>query len=151
MSMVQKIGRWTVEGRFNRGGLYATEVGTVSRTRQEFAAECDINTIMKKYAASGVISHINKAAPRYYDFSDVPADFQAAMNMMIEADGAFMRLPSDVRKRFGNDPAEFVQFAGEKDNLPQMREWGLAAPEKPQEAPMRVEVVNPTVPPPAAP
>lgn len=123
-----------------------TEVSGMSRTRQEFKDECNINVIMKKYEKTGVISHTSNRQPRYVDFGDGVPDFHTAMNMMVAAESAFMTLPAVVRKRFENDPAAFVEYASDEKNLDQLREWGLAAPAKPAEAPMKVEVVNPAEP-----
>lgn len=118
-----------------------------SLTRQEFAEECDINTIMARYEASGVISHVNRAQPMYLDTTGYP-DLQGAMDQFREASLAFAALPAKVRREFDNDPQKFVDFASDPDNVPRMREWGLAEPEKAPDQPMRVEVVN--APPPAA-
>ena len=112
-----------------------------SLTRQEFAEECDINTIMARYEASGVISHVNRATPMYLDTTDYP-DLQGAMDQFREASLAFNALPASVRREFDNDPQLFVDFASDKANLPRMREWGLAPPEKAPDAPIRVEVMN---------
>lgn len=112
-----------------------------SRTRQEFAEECDINSIMARYSKTGVISHVNPAEPRFLDLSVLP-DFQSAMHIMMQANDAFASLPAAVRREFDNDPAKFVSFAEDGANLPKLREWGLAPPEKVPEPPQRVEVVN---------
>lgn len=114
----------------------------LSRTRQEFANECDINVLMARYQKTGVFPTAAGKPPVYVDNWDAP-DFMGAMNIMQEANEAFMRLPAKVRKEFENDPGQFVAFVEDKDNLPKLREWGLAAPEKLPERPMRVEVVNP--------
>lgn len=119
-----------------------------SLTRQEFAEECDINTIMARYEASGAISHVNRAEPVYLDTTLYPG-LQASMDSFREAAAAFNALPALVRREFDNDPQKFVDFAVDPANLPKMREWGLAAPEKVPDAPMRVEVVNPAPPAPA--
>ena len=118
-----------------------------SLTRQEFAEECDINTIMARYEASGVISHVNRAQPFYLDTTDYP-DLQGAMDQFREASLAFNALPAAVRREFDNDPQRFVDFASDSANLPRMREWGLGAPEKAPDEPLSVRVVNPD---PAAP
>lgn len=131
---------------FRKHERVTLDCGGLSVTRQEFKAECDINTIMARYYKTGVISHMATSQPRFIDFEEIP-DFQSAMNMMIEAESAFMSLPATVRKEFDNDPAAFVQYASDKENLPKLREWGLAPPEKAPDAPMRVEVVNPSAPP----
>lgn len=119
------------------------EFGDKSRTRQEFSDECDINNIMKKYKTTGMLTHMNKGQPSYYDFTDTPADLQAAMNMMLEADQAFMRLPAQTRLSLGNDPVEFVKFAADADNIDQMREWGLAPPKPVETPPLPVVITNP--------
>lgn len=116
-----------------------------SLTRQEFADECDINNIMDKYKTTGALQHLNPTPPRYYDFSETP-DLATALSLLKEADEAFMRLPAKVRGEFDNDPVKFVMYAEDADNLPQLREWGLAEPEKLPEPPMKVEVINPAPP-----
>lgn len=113
----------------------------VSMTRQEFADECDINSIMKRYEGSWPPPSMRP--PMYVDFTAVPSDLQGALNMQMAASEAFMQLPASVRKEFDNDAVRFVEYAADRDNLPQLREWGLAAPEKVPDPPTRVEVVNP--------
>lgn len=115
-----------------------------SKTRQEFKEECDVNELMRRFQKTGIMPQ-GSSAPRYLDCTAVP-NFQDAMQLMIDADKAFMRLPAIVRKEFDNDPQAFVAFAQDADNLGKLREWGLAAPEKVADAPMRVEVVNPPAP-----
>lgn len=124
-----------------------------SLTRQEFADECDINTIMERYEASGVISHVNRATPVYLDTVGYP-DLQGAMDQFREATLAFKALPAAVRREFDHDPQKFVDFASDEKNIPRLREWGLAAPEKAPDAPIKVEISNPPPPlepPPKAP
>jgi len=116
-----------------------------SLTRQEFLEECDINTIMARYEAGGAVSHVNRSEPMYLDTTGYP-DLQGAMDQFREASLAFAALPAKVRKEFDNDPQQFVDFASDPENLPRMREWGLAAPEKLPDAPVRVIVENPAAP-----
>lgn len=116
-----------------------------SLTRQEFAEDCDINTLMSKYEKTGVISHFNNGTPQYLDISDIP-DLQMAHLVLSEASAAFMRLPANVRREFDNDPIKFTEFAGNPDNLEKMREWGLAPPLPRPEPPQKVEIVNPEAP-----
>lgn len=95
-------------------------------TRQEFRDECDVNVLMAKYQKSGVLPQ-GRGTPQYGDFASLP-EFMDAQNMISVAKEAFASLPAAVRLRFGNDPAQFVAFAEDADNLPQMRKWGLAPP-----------------------
>lgn len=123
-----------------------TPVGKVSMTRQEFAADSDINVLMARYEKTGVwpLSHPGRE-PKYLDLSDVP-DFHSAMQLVIEAQEAFMLLPAAARREFDNDAGKFVAFAEDPANLERMREWGLAppAPEVPHSGPLDVTVRSDT-------
>lgn len=119
-----------------------------SMTRQEFAEECDINTIMAKYDSylSDPMRSIRE--PMYLDLTAMPSTLMESMEILNRARDAFYALPAVVRREFDNDPVLFADFAADPENVGQMREWGLAAPEKAPDAPMKVEVVNPAPPPP---
>lgn len=95
-----------------------------SLTKQADKDRCDINRIINGYQKTGVITHSNSAQPSYGDATGV--DFQDAMNLVISAENAFMELPAAVRKRFGNDPAQFLEFTSNEANLEAMYEMGLA-------------------------
>jgi len=106
-----------------------------SKTKQEFKEECDINSIMDRYQATGLIQHVNKYQGRYDELGE-PCDFQTAQNIIIEANEAFDSLPSKLRKRFGNNPNEFLEFVQNPANREAMREMGLLNPERPTTAPV---------------
>lgn len=115
-----------------------------SMTRQEFAAECDVNNIMKNYEATGVMpSPVGHREPLYWDADSVPDNLQDAMAAMMYSQELFMQLPAITRKEFDNDPVRFVEFASDAANRPKLKEWGLTAPEIAPGAPVRVEVVTP--------
>ncbi|UDN67485.1 internal scaffolding protein [robinz microvirus RP_30] len=109
--------------------------GGPSETRQEFAAECDINTIMKNYDAYLADPRRSIREPVYYDLSAYPDDLMGFMRLMHEGEAAFMTLPAAVRREFDNDPVEFVSYAADPANVDQMRDWGLAKPKPAPEAP----------------
>jgi phage internal scaffolding protein len=135
-------------------GLTAEETGLgnfePSLTRQEFADECDINVIMARYEKTGVISHVIERAPMYVDWTAQPSSLMDALAIMGDADAAFMSLPAKVRREFDNDPLQFVDYAADPANLDQMREWGLAPPAEPADAPDGASAAPPA-PPPAKP
>ncbi|AXH74894.1 MAG: internal scaffolding protein [Microviridae sp.] len=111
-------------------------------TRQEFQAECDINTIMEQYEKHGVISHINPREPLgYLDLTTQPTDLADAMRIMNDATAAFMSLPAKTRKEFDNDPQKFVEFAENESNHDELRKWGILEPVKVVEEPPPVRVV----------
>jgi len=96
-----------------------------SRTKASFAAECDINNIMRKYVKNGVLPEMIKANPAYGDYSGVE-DFQSSLNTVIKAKEQFAALPSNVRKEFSNNPAQFLEYVANPANKEKMYELGMA-------------------------
>lgn len=99
-----------------------------SRTMQSEKQNCDINYILKKHAMQGIDIHkenLEANAGRYGDFIAAP-EYHDAMNQILDAQNSFMELPSDVRRTFENDPAQFLAFAQDPENFDQMVEMGLA-------------------------
>lgn len=94
-------------------------------TKQEFAAECDINTIMSQYQSTGVMPNLNERAPQYLDCTELGNDFQYMQNQVLEAQALFADLPSKLRNRFANDPALFLDYVSDPSNRPEMAELGL--------------------------
>jgi len=92
--------------------------------KQSFKAECDINNIMKKYQATGLITHIQKAPGGYGDFSNV-TDYHDSINRVNAAVQAFMSLPSKLRKEFNNDPGEMLAFLDDPSNEAEAISLGL--------------------------
>lgn len=96
-------------------------------TKQSFAQECDINTIMARYQSTGEMPVLNQQAPQYLDVTG--ADFQASMEFLRGASDLFNQLPSDLRDRFQNDPAQFLDFTSNPKNRDEMKALGLLKPE----------------------
>lgn len=80
-----------------------------SRTKPEFAKQVDIQRIMKKFQATGVIEPLIFRNMNYGDFSN-GADFLEASIKVADAKQQFGALPHEVRNRFANDPAAFLTF-----------------------------------------
>nr|AVQ10287.1 internal scaffolding protein VP3 [Gokushovirinae environmental samples] len=111
-------------------------------TRQEFQAECDINTIMAQYEKHGVVSHVNPPQMmQYLDLVSAPRDLAEALQIMNDATASFMSLPARTRKEFDNDPVKFVEFAENETNHDKLREWGILEPVKVVQEPPPVRVV----------
>lgn len=88
---------------------------------------CDINVIVRRFGVTGQLPVVARP-PTYEDFGGV-FDFQSAMNMIRASEESFAEMSAEVRKRFNNDPHEFVDFCTKEENLPEMRKLGLAVPE----------------------
>lgn len=95
-------------------------------TQQHMAEECNINTIVKRFGVTGMLPQAGKL-PTYGDFTGI-WDYQSALNAMQDADNVFNALPADIRKRFNNNPAEFVDFCSDSANIDELRSMGLANP-----------------------
>lgn len=101
---------------------------------QSHKDKCEINNIIASYQKTGIITHQKNHADEY-GFA-TPYDFQASMELITKAQSMFDSLPSSLRNRFDNDPAKYLEFVQNKDNLEEMYELGMAIrPEKPQKAP----------------
>lgn len=98
-------------------------------TKQSFKDECDINNILKKYNRTQLLTHVNKIQGSYGDFSGVQ-DYQTSLNQVIHAQDAFNGLPSDLRKRFLNDPINFIEFVNDPSNYAEAAKLGLLNEEK---------------------
>lgn len=100
-----------------------------SLTKQEFTAECDINTIMARFVSSGYDPTVLPMTSRkaiYGDFTAAPESYHAALNYVKGTERAFMELPADIRARFDNDPQKFLNFVDNPDNQQELIDMGLA-------------------------
>lgn len=104
-----------------------------SRTRQEFKDEVDINKILERYQRAGIdVFRQNHQAT----WADVPAlDFREALELVRDAEQTFSELPSSLRKKFNNDPAQYMEFVQNPDNIEEMIELGLAERPPKEEGP----------------
>lgn len=93
-----------------------------SMTHQEFASECDINTIISRAA-------INPIPPPpdggYFDADLLPSSFEEAQSIVINARNQFASLPSRIRDRFANDPTRLLSFLADSSNLDEAISLGL--------------------------
>lgn len=126
-----------VRDGFFRERVAFTCVGP-SLTKQSHKEECDVNTILRKYYKTGLITHVAKYKGDYSDLPDA-MDLQDAMDIQFQAEGAFSSLPSKVRSRFENEPRLFLEFALNPANKAGMEELGLG------KLPARVVIGEPVV------
>lgn len=113
------------------------------RTIQSAKEETDINTIVKRFGITGQLP-VGVRMPSWGDFTEV-FDYQTAMNALVAARESFMTMPANVRARFHNDAAEFVDFCSLDENRAEAIKLGLVVPPEAPFVPdpVRVEVVVP--------
>lgn len=100
-------------------------------TQQQFKDESDINNLVDRFLRTGEIPPVDARA-MYGDFVDSPQSYQEALDAVFEAQAGFDALPSKVRQRFNNDPAELLAFLQDSANLDEAIKLGLV--EKPEPA-----------------
>lgn len=107
-----------------------------ARTEQSHKDECDINQILAKYIKGEFLEHQMTQQSNYGDFTSF--DFHEAQNIIAKANSMFEELPSNIRNKFQNDPAQFLDFTADENNHAEMVELGLA---NPTETPVNTEPV----------
>jgi phage internal scaffolding protein len=98
-----------------------------SRTVSYFKKECDINEIVNRWMATGVIDHQERRQPKYIDCID-PIDYQEAMDVLCRAEEQFDDLPVEVRDRFHHDPLKLLEFVDDDSNYEEAVKLGLVEP-----------------------
>jgi phage internal scaffolding protein len=129
------------DGKYIRKKI-VTYTGDDSQVVKSMQDETDIKNILQKYGRTGMLPIVKDEA-LYGDFSDMPT-FQEAQNIIIKAEKQFEGLNSDVRKKFDNDPAKFLEFCSKEENYEEMVKLGLAKAKEQPSSPVKVEVINQT-------
>lgn len=100
-----------------------------SKTHQHFKDQCDINKIIAKYKTTGEFNHLTNRQGRYADVSQI-TDYQESMQKVLNANAAFASLPSQIRARFQNDPAQLLAFLQDEKNYDEGVKLGLFNPKE---------------------
>lgn len=114
------------------------------RTDPTGAEDADINNIVARFHKTGVMPGVD--VPQLFaDVSDSPS-YQDALQTIVNANNQFMAMDAKTRKRFDNDPAEFLDFVNNPTNAQELVNMGLAtlrestplpAPPEPKATPPR--------------
>lgn len=123
--------------RRERAAMEADPASRKTLTKQEFAKESDINTIIKGFERTGLVPVANLERA-FADVSQV-GSFDEALRLVTEAKQAFMQLDPKLRSRFQNDPQQLLAFLENADNYDEAVKLGLIvkkeAPPTPKEPP----------------
>jgi len=104
-----------------------------TRTQQQFADDVNINKIMAKYKKTRQINHLNTRTGVYADITNI-GSYEEAMQTIINAESAFIDLPSQVRARFGNNPQQLINFLSDNSNDAEAIKLGLKIqPQQPEQ------------------
>lgn len=111
-------------------------------TEQSHKKEVNINNIIQRHGID-LIQKTAHLASTEFQFDDIAGnDFTEAMLKVTKAQQTFDSMPSEVRKKFDNSPAQFMDFVQDPENQNALVEMGLAE-RLPTPEPMQVEVINP--------
>lgn len=94
-----------------------------SLAQQHTKDEVDINNIVATFTRTGMLPQ-HTMPPLQDDFHKI-GSFQDALDLVVAARESFQAMPAEIRNRFQNDPARFVDFCSNPDNRPEMRKLGL--------------------------
>ena len=98
-----------------------------SMTHQSHKDECDINTILRNYQKTGdPTPFMSTRSPQWGIDAPTDVDFKSAMDTLALGNTMFAELPAHLRDKFHNDPAEYLAFCHNADNLDEMVQLGLA-------------------------
>lgn len=101
-----------------------------SLTQQEFKESCDINNILAKFSVQARALGVepSQLMPQdqgtYGDFSNLD-DFQTAQNKIAFLSDQFSNLPSDVRRKFGDDLNTFMSALSDPNRIDELGDLGV--------------------------
>lgn len=116
------------------------------KTKQSFAAQVNVNNIVARYHKTGMLDHVRENPGIFADVSQID-DYPGMVAKLRFAQESFEQLPSALRKRFRNDPAELIAFVSDDSNRDEAVKLGLvpkAVKELP--APVVTDAIAPVVP-----
>lgn len=116
----ERVGRERIRVSIN----FADIEDSPGRTKQSFAEETNINSIMRRWHKLGTVTHLAGSPPTFGDFED-SSSYQDALNSLISADQAFAALSAEIRARMGNDPGTLMDFLADPANEEESIQLGL--------------------------
>jgi phage internal scaffolding protein len=117
--MVTKV---KIKNRFSPSERIPYEAGQ-GAAQQQFKDQCDLNLILKKFKATGVINHVARGELQQGICPSIT--LHEAMNTVAHANTMFEELPSQIRKRFNNDPVSLMAFLENPKNKAEAVELGI--------------------------
>lgn len=121
--MSKEKAKRVIRSRYDERNRVSLKFDLPSLTKQSDAKDCDINNIVNTFRKTGQLPPVVKQG-QYADVSEI-GSYQDAMNFVLNVQDTFDALPSKVRNKFRNNPAEFVDFVQDERNTDELRELGL--------------------------
>lgn len=105
---VQYVGQYD-----DHGNIVLKETGVVNTYQmiQSHKDSVDINVLIKRYV-NGDTAALERVQGQYLDCTKLPKSYMEVLNTTIRAEADFMRLPVDVRAKFGHNFAQYIAELG---------------------------------------
>lgn len=86
-----------------------------TQVQQHFKEECDINTILRRIEGGADPSILMQRKGCYMDLTDLDVEsLRDSFDAVSVAEEVFMTLSADVRKKFDDDPAVFMEYLDDR-------------------------------------
>lgn len=92
--------KWVTKEKVNTYALIQAEKDAV-----------ELHSILKRYE-NGDDSALNKVQGMYMDMVDLPSNYAELYSAVSRADDVFYSMPTDIREKYHNNPAEFWKNYG---------------------------------------
>lgn len=119
----EKTMRIITKERKNGTKRVQIETDPNSKVQQDQKNVVDVNSIISRYIRTGKVLSTTKN-PNFGDFTGI-GDFHQVQNQIKSAENQFMSLPPNIRKLFGNNVGNLVDFISDPGNREQAIELGL--------------------------
>lgn len=126
MKQIMKYrGQNDAEAAEEAGNETMVDVGPETLTQQQFADDADINIIVHRFGVANEIMPEPVTDPAYYGDTSDTNDLGELLRRVNDARERFAELPSKLRNRFSNSPAELWTWLQESDNHEEAVRIGL--------------------------
>lgn len=99
-----------------------------SRTKRSFKDECDIALIMERAKKGKAVPFASREA--FCGDFDTAQDYFEVQKKKVALDEQFMKLPAEVRARFGHDAGKLIEFLCDDANAEEAVKLGILAPKE---------------------
>lgn len=104
--------------------VYSKPIGK-SRTKQAFRDSVDVNKVVARHQIGlRHLAQIPNTTGVYADMSSIP-DYQNALHIQQDAQNKFLALPSKIRAKFQNNPAQLISYLQDTKNDEEAIQLGL--------------------------
>lgn len=99
------------------------KLGGPIMTDQSYKKDADVNELVRRWKTTGIMPE--KGQKQFLDLTQLPSSFEEAHDIVTQAWDAFNALPSVIRKKMGNDPANLQEFIDDPENAEILYNYGL--------------------------